>query len=265
MRFAHLSDMHLLERTDRRRFDVRFVSLGRRLDAADRLAKARAAIEHARAAGADHLLFTGDLTETGTLAQFEVLAELLADCNLRDDEVTLLPGNHDAYTSPIGLGRGARRAAPSVVARCCARARQGRRLRRRVRAPRRRDVSPTRHALRGALLRRDRVRARVAPRRSRSRALTRRDRDSSSAASAPGAVALDRRAARRKTFARARRERVERHGRTRASAQGPAIERTASRASCVRRRRSTVRCPSSSVSPARAARSSRDVAYAASR
>jgi 3',5'-cyclic AMP phosphodiesterase CpdA len=103
MRFAHLSDMHLLERAERirgrRSLDVRFVSLGRRLDAEDRLAKARAAIAHARAAGAEHFLFTGDLTETGALGQFEVLAELLAECKLRSDEVTLLPGNHDAYAS----------------------------------------------------------------------------------------------------------------------------------------------------------------------
>lgn len=99
MRIAHLSDMHLLEPTERPGFGARFVSLGRRLDAEGRLDKARAAIAHARAAGAEHYLFTGDLTETGTPAQFEALAALLADCNLRDDEVTLLPGNHDAYHS----------------------------------------------------------------------------------------------------------------------------------------------------------------------
>jgi 3',5'-cyclic AMP phosphodiesterase CpdA len=78
------------------------VSLGRRLDAEGRLDKARAAIAHARASGAEHYLFTGDLTETGTPAQFEALAGLLAECNLRDDEVTLLPGNHDAYTTEHG-------------------------------------------------------------------------------------------------------------------------------------------------------------------
>jgi 3',5'-cyclic AMP phosphodiesterase CpdA len=100
MLIAHLTDMHLLERAERQAFDVRFVSLGRRLDAEDRLSKARRAIETARAAGADHYVFTGDLTETGTPAQLEVLAELLFDCNLRPDDVTLLPGNHDAYTSP---------------------------------------------------------------------------------------------------------------------------------------------------------------------
>jgi 3',5'-cyclic AMP phosphodiesterase CpdA len=102
MRIAHLSDMHLLEPTERPGFGARFVSLGRRLDAEGRLDKARAAITHARASGAEHYLFTGDLTETGTPAQFEALAALLAECNLRDDEVTLLPGNHDAYTSENG-------------------------------------------------------------------------------------------------------------------------------------------------------------------
>jgi len=102
MLIAHLTDMHLLERAERRGFDVRFVSLGRRLDAEDRLSKAKRAIETARRAGAEHYVFTGDLTETGTLAQFEVLCELLLECKLHPDEVTLLPGNHDGYTAPNG-------------------------------------------------------------------------------------------------------------------------------------------------------------------
>ncbi len=102
MLIAHLTDMHLLERTERHAFDVRFVSLGRRLDAEDRLAKARRAIETARAAGAEHYVFTGDLTETGSMAQLEVLAELLFECRLHPDDVTLVPGNHDAYTTPGG-------------------------------------------------------------------------------------------------------------------------------------------------------------------
>ncbi len=100
MRIAHLSDLHLLEPTERQGFDVRFVSLGRRLDAEGRLDKARAAIAHARAEGAEHFLFTGDLTETGSPAQLEALAALLVECKLRPDEVTLVPGNHDAYTAP---------------------------------------------------------------------------------------------------------------------------------------------------------------------
>ena len=99
MRIAHLSDMHLLEPTERHGFGARFVSLGRRLDAEGRLDKARAAIAHAKASGAEHFLFTGDLTETGSPSQLEALAGLLAECNLRGDDVTLVPGNHDAYTS----------------------------------------------------------------------------------------------------------------------------------------------------------------------
>jgi Icc protein len=102
MRIGHLSDLHLLERTERHAFDVRFVSLGRRLDAEERLQKARAAVAAAREAGADHFLFTGDLTETGTPAQFEAFAALLVECRLRPEDVTLVPGNHDAYTSPTG-------------------------------------------------------------------------------------------------------------------------------------------------------------------
>jgi 3',5'-cyclic AMP phosphodiesterase CpdA len=102
MRIAHLSDMHLLEPTERPDFGARFVSLGRRLDAEGRLDKARAAVAHARANGAEHFLFTGDLTETGTPAQFEALAAFLDASDLRGDEVTLLPGNHDAYTGEHG-------------------------------------------------------------------------------------------------------------------------------------------------------------------
>jgi 3',5'-cyclic AMP phosphodiesterase CpdA len=99
---AQLTDLHLLERTERHALAARFVSLGRRLDAEDRLEKARSSILAAKAAGAQHFVFTGDLTETGTQAQFEVLAELLFACRLHPDDVTLLPGNHDAYTTPTG-------------------------------------------------------------------------------------------------------------------------------------------------------------------
>jgi hypothetical protein len=51
-----------------------------------------------RAKGADHLLITGDLTEDGDMAQFELLAELLADSRIPPERITLVPGNHDAYT-----------------------------------------------------------------------------------------------------------------------------------------------------------------------
>ena len=43
-------------------------------------------------------MITGDLTEDGTLGQFEVLAEVLHDSGLRSEAITLVPGNHDAYS-----------------------------------------------------------------------------------------------------------------------------------------------------------------------
>lgn len=100
MRIAHLSDLHLLEPAARPGFDVRFVSLGRPLDAGDRARKARRAIDAARREGAEHFVFSGDLTETGSRGQFEAFAELLSDAALKPDEVTLVPGNHDMYDAP---------------------------------------------------------------------------------------------------------------------------------------------------------------------
>lgn len=56
------------------------------------------ALEEVRARRVDHLLITGDLTEDGHLQQFEVLAELLSDSRIPAERITLVPGNHDAYT-----------------------------------------------------------------------------------------------------------------------------------------------------------------------
>jgi 3',5'-cyclic AMP phosphodiesterase CpdA len=44
------------------------------------------------------VLVTGDLTEDGHLEQFEVLAELLSESHIPAERITLVPGNHDAYT-----------------------------------------------------------------------------------------------------------------------------------------------------------------------
>jgi 3',5'-cyclic AMP phosphodiesterase CpdA len=80
-------------------FDVRFVSWGRELDAAARVTKLAVALAAAKRAHADHIVFSGDLTETGTLGQFETFASVLAASGYAQDQVTLVPGNHDAYTS----------------------------------------------------------------------------------------------------------------------------------------------------------------------
>jgi len=94
---AHLSDLHVLC-TDHT-WRTRFVSFGRSLDPEGRARKVLAAIAAARARGADHFVFTGDLTELGTDAQFEALAEMLLASGVDPERITLLPGNHDAYTT----------------------------------------------------------------------------------------------------------------------------------------------------------------------
>jgi Icc protein len=110
---AHLSDLHLLEadhhaRRGLARRRLSYLTLGRPNDSGDRRRRASRALAAARGSGADHVLVTGDLTEDGLDAQFEVLAELLADSRLAPERVTLLPGNHDAYVDGEAFARALR-------------------------------------------------------------------------------------------------------------------------------------------------------------
>lgn len=103
-RIAQLSDFHLLEpeHAQRRGVDalrLRFLSAHRPLDATLRAGYARAALTAARDARADHVVLTGDLTEDGTVAQFEALAGLLHESGISPSRITLVPGNHDAIQS----------------------------------------------------------------------------------------------------------------------------------------------------------------------
>jgi Icc-related predicted phosphoesterase len=100
---AQLTDLHLLEdnyaeRPLGPRARLSYLSFGRCLDPGERRARAARCLQEVRAKGVDHLLITGDLTEDGDLAQFEVLAELLAESRIPPERITLVPGNHDAYT-----------------------------------------------------------------------------------------------------------------------------------------------------------------------
>jgi 3',5'-cyclic AMP phosphodiesterase CpdA len=109
-RIAHLSDLHLLETEHQRRdaagrFRLSFLSFFRRLDQEERRARVRNALLAYKASGAEHLVVTGDLTEDGTDAQFEVLAEVLADSDVDPNEVTLAPGNHDGYCDAAAFDR----------------------------------------------------------------------------------------------------------------------------------------------------------------
>jgi 3',5'-cyclic AMP phosphodiesterase CpdA len=99
---AQLTDLHLLEddfeqRPLGPRARLSFLSFGRPLDAKERRHRVAQALADARDANPDHLVITGDLTEDGHFAQFEVLAELLAESRISPSRITLVPGNHDAY------------------------------------------------------------------------------------------------------------------------------------------------------------------------
>src|SRR5260370_42692242 len=97
LRIAHVSDVHVLDRrpggSRTYHFGVRVLSLGRRLDAQGRLKKFLRALGVAKRAGAGHVVVSGDLTESGTKAQFEELGGALADAPFSAEEVTLVPGN----------------------------------------------------------------------------------------------------------------------------------------------------------------------------
>lgn len=107
IRIAHLSDIHLLDekRSDRvgtRSYDLstHFVSIGRPLDPVERRRKLKQGLAAAQNSRAHHFVISGDLTEMGTKAQYEVLAETLHESGIEPWRMTLVPGNHDAYDSP---------------------------------------------------------------------------------------------------------------------------------------------------------------------
>ncbi|GAC1569033.1 MAG: hypothetical protein NVS3B20_22310 [Polyangiales bacterium] len=81
------------------------LSLGRALDVGTRESRFLAALTEAHRGGADHLVITGDLTEDGLDEQFEVLARCLQKSEWSPQRVTLVPGNHDAYSDDAGWSR----------------------------------------------------------------------------------------------------------------------------------------------------------------
>ncbi|HLK38284.1 MAG TPA: metallophosphoesterase [Polyangiaceae bacterium] len=106
-RIAHLSDAHVLDpRPHRTRsgfsLQTRFLSFGRPLDAEGRRRKLSRALDTARRVGADHYVLSGDLTEVGTPGEYETLAEVLHDSGIAPERFTLVPGNHDVYSSADG-------------------------------------------------------------------------------------------------------------------------------------------------------------------
>src|SRR5271165_7300302 len=106
-RIAHLSDVHMLDaRPGRPRsgwsWRHHFLSFGRPLDCVERRRKFAHALSAAHRVGATHVVISGDLTEVGSSAEFETLAEVLHESEFSPEHVTLVPGNHDLYSSPDG-------------------------------------------------------------------------------------------------------------------------------------------------------------------
>jgi 3',5'-cyclic AMP phosphodiesterase CpdA len=104
-RVAHLSDLHVLAPLRRQAWGQHLVSIGRPLDAFARRAKVKRALTAAARSGADHIVVSGDLTEMGTDRELETFAEMMDEARLDPDKVTLVPGNHDAYTTTDAFSR----------------------------------------------------------------------------------------------------------------------------------------------------------------
>lgn len=98
MRIAHLSDFHLLAHRDRPDWRLRYIAAGRPLDAEARYARAVRALKHANRA--DLLVLTGDLTESGSVAQFRTLTDALTEARIDPEQIVMIPGNHDRYGLP---------------------------------------------------------------------------------------------------------------------------------------------------------------------
>ncbi len=102
-RIAHLSDVHMLEAranpSHLHNLSLHFLSFGRVLDAGGRAGKLKRALAVAKRNQADHFVISGDLTEVGAPDQFEAFAETLHASEIDPERITLVPGNHDAYTS----------------------------------------------------------------------------------------------------------------------------------------------------------------------
>ncbi len=101
MRFVHCSDIHLLDLAGTR--PTRF--LNKRLTGAANLLFHRhrshdqglfdSIVQHARDYAAERLVVTGDVTNLALESEFELVRSKLRGAGL---PVTVIPGNHDAYT-----------------------------------------------------------------------------------------------------------------------------------------------------------------------
>jgi 3',5'-cyclic AMP phosphodiesterase CpdA len=104
LRIVHLSDVHIwrlafnpLRLMNKRALGM--VELVARRARRFRLERLRDVVERAVGLEPDHVLITGDLTTTALPEEFRTARAALADLLVDSSRVTVVPGNHDRYTS----------------------------------------------------------------------------------------------------------------------------------------------------------------------
>ena len=104
IRIVHLSDIHVWRYaiSPSRLFSKRFLGMLELLRGRARkfrLERLADVVAHARAQRPDHVLITGDLTTTALPSEFRAARAALADLLADSERATIVPGNHDRYTS----------------------------------------------------------------------------------------------------------------------------------------------------------------------
>ncbi|HEU5117451.1 MAG TPA: metallophosphoesterase, partial [Isosphaeraceae bacterium] len=104
MRIVHLSDVHIwswswnpLGLLNKRSLGLASLLAGRARRF--RLERMEEVVERVRSREPDHLLITGDLTTTALEVEFREARRALEPLLSDRERVTILPGNHDRYTS----------------------------------------------------------------------------------------------------------------------------------------------------------------------
>ncbi|WP_437786258.1 metallophosphoesterase family protein [Sorangium sp. So ce1097] len=105
MRIAHLSDLHLLSLEGAIPFRLLnkrltgYINIRFRRRAIHKPHAVHAAAREIRRLGVDHVVITGDVSNLALEREFVLVRDFLQrDLGLPPDRVSLVPGNHDAYT-----------------------------------------------------------------------------------------------------------------------------------------------------------------------
>ncbi|MBA3395449.1 MAG: metallophosphoesterase [Deltaproteobacteria bacterium] len=105
MRLAHCSDLHLLSHDGARWLDLankRWIGVMNLLSSRSRhyhVAAFEAMVEDLNAQGIEHVLCTGDVTNLALRQEFEFARRKFDKLALGPLDVTVIPGNHDAYVA----------------------------------------------------------------------------------------------------------------------------------------------------------------------